>query len=264
MSQLNEKALRPNVLKDLVLDIVSVDEFKPKLKDTNIVVQFQVKNNYDAAYDLSNFIEKSPTKPLDTEAVETPNRDSRYNVFVEFERNTEFLNKFLTLLKDIENLTGSMDWKMQIYQQNDLIDIDQEMITNPEDYANLVDLSSNEDHINNETDNEDDDKVELSKSEDESSDDDETVKIEEIKEFFDLSGITINESPYYYTFNNKLFYSKDVQWLSESHVKKLISENKLRSDNSKLSSQIINPSYIVMRCDEGYIVEHSGKFMLLK
>ncbi len=88
--QLNEQGLRPNILHDLVYPIISIDEYEPKINQDNIVVMFQVLNNYDAAYDLSSFIEKTSKNAIDTEAAETPNLDGRYTVFVEMPRNVEF------------------------------------------------------------------------------------------------------------------------------------------------------------------------------
>lgn len=125
---LNEKALRPDTLKDLVHPIISVDEFQPKLDDNNIVIMFQVLDNYDAAYDLGSFIERSPENVLDTEAAETPNLDGRFQVFVEMERNAEFPVKLMRLLKDIANIAPDIKWKLQIYEVNDPVDVNPEAI----------------------------------------------------------------------------------------------------------------------------------------
>ncbi len=130
MTLLNEKALRPDTLRDLVHPIISLDEYTPKLDESNIVVMFQVLDNFDAAYDLSSFIERSPENVLDTEAVETPNLDGRYPVYVEMERNGEFPAKLMRLLKDIANIAPSVQWKLQIYEINDPVDVDPEAIQN--------------------------------------------------------------------------------------------------------------------------------------
>ena len=122
--KLNEQGLRPQVLKDLIHPIISVDEYTPKIEDSNIVVMFQVLNNFDAAYDLSSFIEKSPIDAVDTEAAETPNLDGRYQVFVEMERDAEFPENLLRLIKTIENICPNPGWKIQLYGVNDPIDVD--------------------------------------------------------------------------------------------------------------------------------------------
>jgi len=112
-------SLTAHDLKDMIFPIISVDEYQPKLNDENIVVCFQVFDSYDAAYDLSSFLEKSPVDILDTEAPETPNLDGRYNVFVEFSRDMEFPEKFNDMINDIEKLANKQEWKIQAYKVND-------------------------------------------------------------------------------------------------------------------------------------------------
>jgi len=221
-----ERALRPLVLKDLVHPIISVDEYTPKIDDSNIVVLFQVLDNFDAAYDLSSFIERSPVDVIDTEAAETPNVDGRYQVFVEFERNGEFPAKLIELMKSIENICPNPGWKLQMYGVNDPIDLDVDQITN----------------------------------------DMELVSEEELKEFFDFAAVNVeivNESiKIKSVYGTELHYSKGSGIVNETYVKDLLSED-MTLDGTRLSA-VLGENYDVLRSGNEYIVGINGKYVVLR
>jgi hypothetical protein len=221
-----ERALRPLVLKDLVHPIISVDEYTPKIDEDNIVVLFQVLDNFDAAYDLSSFIERSPVDVIDTEAAETPNVDGRYQVFVEFERNGEFPAKLIELMKSIENICPNPDWKLQMYGINDPIDLDVDQITN----------------------------------------DIELVSEKELKEFFDYAAVQVeivNESiKIKSVYGTELHYSKGSGIVNENYVKGLLSED-MTLDGTRLSA-VLGENYDVLRSGNEYIVGINGKYVVLR
>lgn len=221
-----ERALRPLVLKDLIYPIMSVDEYTPKIDESNIVVLFQVLDNFDAAYDLSSFIERSPIEVVDTEAAETPNVDGRYQVFVEFERNGEFPAKLIELMKSIENICPNPGWKLQMYGVNDPIDLDVDQITN----------------------------------------DIELVSEEELKEFFDFAAVNVeivNESiKIKSVYGTELHYSKGSGVVNENYVKDLLSED-MTLDGTRLSA-VLGENYDVLRSGNEYIVGINGKYVVLR
>lgn len=221
-----ERALRPLVLKDLIYPILSVDEYTPKIDESNIVVLFQVLDNFDAAYDLSSFIERSPVDVIDTEAAETPNVDGRYQVFVEFERNGEFPAKLIELMKSIENICPNPGWKLQMYGVNDPIDLDVDQITN----------------------------------------DMELVSEEELKEFFDFAAVNVeivNESiKIKSVYGTELHYSKGSGIVNETYVKDLLSED-MSLDGTRLSA-VLGENYDVLKSGNEYIVGINGKYVVLR
>ncbi|MHA1289396.1 MAG: hypothetical protein ACTSPB_18565, partial [Candidatus Thorarchaeota archaeon] len=108
--------LRHLELKDMVLPLISIDEFEPK-SGTNeevIVVTFFCKDELPAI-DLDEFIDKSVIEFLDSEVSPNPNEDSYYLVFVEFKRQPNFWIKLYDLVKDIENVAGKAKWRVQPY-----------------------------------------------------------------------------------------------------------------------------------------------------
>lgn len=221
-----ERALRPLVLKDLIHPIISVDEYTPKIDESNIVVLFQVLDNFDAAYDLSSFIERSPVDVIDTEAAETPNVDGRYQVYTEFERNGEFPAKLIALMKSIENICPNPGWKLQMYGVNDPIDLDIDEITN----------------------------------------DMELVSEAELKEFFDYAAVNVeivNESiKIKSVYGTELNYSKSSGIVNESYVKGLLSEE-TSLDGTRLSA-VLGENYDVLKSGSEYIVGINGKYIVLR
>lgn len=113
-------SLKNGDLKGTVLDKVSIDEFEPKAGDTQdvIVVAFYLTDE-DPAADLNTFIQRSFIDTLDVEASPSTDDDGNYLVFVEMNRDDSFPNKFQALLKDVENVTGDMKWKVKTYLSDD-------------------------------------------------------------------------------------------------------------------------------------------------
>lgn len=223
---LNEKSLKPEVLKDLIHPIISVDEYTPKIDSSNIVVMFKVLDNFDAAYDLSSFIEKSPEEVVDTEAVETPDVDGLYTVFVEMERDAEFPESFIRLVHDIENVSPNMKWKLQLYKVNDPIDLDVKKLT-----KNLT--------LNNET---------------------------ELKEFFNYAPVQVEMLEEGFTlssvYGSVLKYNKESGAINEGTVKFMLNCN-TELDSTKLSS-VLGESYTVLKSGTEYIVGCNGKYIVLR
>lgn len=223
---LNEKSLKPEVLKDLIHPIISIDEYTPKINDSNIVINFKVLDNFDAAYDLSSFIERSPEEVVDTEAVETPDVDGFYNVFVEMERTAEFPESFVRLVKDLDNLDPNVQWKLQLYKVNDPIDLD------------VKQLSKNM-QLNVEN---------------------------ELREFFDYAPVevTVLEEGFELksVYGSVLQYSKESGFISEETAKfKLMQE--MRLDETRLSS-VLGSEYDVLKSGSELIVGKDGKYIVLR
>lgn len=121
-------------LEDLVLPMISVDEFVSKVGDDAIVFGFYVSDR-DGAVDLNRFIQKSPLKILDTEISPAPDQRGFYVVFFEVLLNERLPEVIAELLKEIEPLVMIEKWKMQIRGQDDLIAFSEKALTK---YAQVV------------------------------------------------------------------------------------------------------------------------------
>lgn len=108
--------LRHEELKNLVLPLISIDEFEPKIgtNEEVIVVAFYCKDELPA-YDLEDFIDKGVVEFLDSEVSPNPDRNGNYVVFVEFKRQPNFWTRLYKLVDDIERVTGEITWKVRPY-----------------------------------------------------------------------------------------------------------------------------------------------------
>jgi hypothetical protein len=114
MAKLRE-GMERGALEHLVLPLISVDEFESKIDDRRVIVSgFYVKDQSPAT-DLSNFVEKSSIRPLDTEVSPAPTDDGFYMVFVEMGRNDDFPERLVNLAEQLGNLTATKKWKFKPY-----------------------------------------------------------------------------------------------------------------------------------------------------
>lgn len=112
-NQLNEN-LERNDLEDLVDGLFFVDRHVSKLgTDSEIVtLTFNVKGK-EAANDLTGYIEKAFKWVLDADATPGPNQFGKHSVFVEIERSPKIVVRIQALLKEIENISGSLSWQFK-------------------------------------------------------------------------------------------------------------------------------------------------------
>lgn len=125
-SKLNE-GLRENDLEDLVLPLLSIDEFESKIDDDAVVLGFYVKDS-DPAQDLNRFIQKSPVSLLDSDVSPAPNEDGYFLVFVELVRDPSLSGKILTILEEIKSLVNlDVDsWQFTCYGHEAVFDLTEE------------------------------------------------------------------------------------------------------------------------------------------
>lgn len=138
MSNLFE-GLKAGDLEELVLPLISIDEYESKLDDDSIVVAFYVGDK-DPSQDLNRFIQKGAVSVLDTDVSPAPNEDGYYVVFVELLRDENFPKKLINILDSLDGLTSLSNWSAQIYDVDGVVDVSLETI------QAHVRLQSMEDH----------------------------------------------------------------------------------------------------------------------
>jgi hypothetical protein len=111
MIRLIQEGLQKGDLNGMILPLLSVDEYESKIDDKNVIVVTFYCFEEDPAHDLSNFIERSPHTPLDTDVSPAPSKEGYYLTFVEIKRNSEFVDKLLNILKEVHNLTDVTEWQ---------------------------------------------------------------------------------------------------------------------------------------------------------
>lgn len=129
-------------LEGTILPIISIDEFEPKAGElTEIIVVAFYLTDKDPAEDLNTFIQRGVIDNVDVGVSPNTDEDGNYVVFVEIERNKSFPAIFRRLLRDVENVSGKMEWKIKTYLSGD-VEYDYTdptfykfIITTPEEYV---------------------------------------------------------------------------------------------------------------------------------
>lgn len=153
MSILNE-SLDYLDMEGQVGDTVTVDEYAAKMgKDSDIVTLTFTVNSKMAAEDLVTWFERGYDWVLDASVSDGELEPGKWLVFVEMDRRSKVPDRIVTLLDDMETLTGLKlkDWNVEI--EGDEVDaepeiIRQKMILNPNEYKNKIENDGTEDNIN--------------------------------------------------------------------------------------------------------------------
>jgi hypothetical protein len=108
-------------LKDLVLPYIGIDEYKPKTGQERevIVISILCKDELPAQ-DLKRFIESTAAEILDVDTSEVPDNNDNYPVFIEVKRDKKFWSKFHTVIQDVQNTCGRLDWRISVYKNDNL------------------------------------------------------------------------------------------------------------------------------------------------
>lgn len=148
------RTIRHLDLQDTVKPLVSIDEYSPKLGDEReVIVLGFFCMNAEVANDLSDFLHKSAADILDVEASDGASETGDYMVFVEIKRDAGFWADFFKIIKDVERLTGSMNWESTTYLHALPLPIEQLrekglIITDPENYLTKKEFDQKvRDHI---------------------------------------------------------------------------------------------------------------------
>lgn len=117
-------ALYEGDLKDTISDLISIDEYKPKTgTDDEIIVVALYAIDEAPAKDVDSFLERSSMRLIDVEVSPNPNEDGFYVIFVEMYRDDKFPDNLLLLIKEMDRITGGMEWKVSPYLADNVYDI---------------------------------------------------------------------------------------------------------------------------------------------
>lgn len=122
------EGMREGDLEDMLLPLISVDEYESKIDNSAVVIGFYV-GDQDAAEDLNRFIQRSPVEILDTEISPAPDQQGYYMVFVELLNNDKLPENIMDLLKEIQPLSDIDNWQMHVRGESDLVPFSKDSIT---------------------------------------------------------------------------------------------------------------------------------------
>jgi hypothetical protein len=129
------EGMRENDLVDLVLPLISVDEYVSKIDPTEaIVLGFYVQDEA-AAKDLNRFLQKSPVPLLGTDVSPAPDQHGYYMVFVEMMDNDRLVQNLEAILQEMSTLVDIEHWKLRIRAQDELVDFTPDALKKGLDFA---------------------------------------------------------------------------------------------------------------------------------
>ena len=107
------EGMREGDLEDLVLPMITIDEYASKLDENAIVIGFYVQDR-DAAEDLNRFIQKSPVEMLDTEVSPAPDQHGYYICFIELLNDRRIVENIETIMAEVSPLVANTEWQMRL------------------------------------------------------------------------------------------------------------------------------------------------------
>jgi hypothetical protein len=121
------EGMRRYDLEDLVLPMLSIDEYQSKVDETAIVFGFYVSDQ-NAAQDLNRFLQKSPVEILDTDISPAPDQRGYFLVFVEMMNSDMVAKNIISICEDIKNVTGIQKWQMRLRGNSKILPLASEPI----------------------------------------------------------------------------------------------------------------------------------------
>lgn len=127
MSKFLVEGLRAGDLEDVVLPLLSIDEYSSLLDDSALVLAFYVENK-DAADDLNRFIQKSPVEMLDTSVSPAPDQQGYYQVFIDFMNDEKIVDHITGMLAEVSALVNNENWQMRLRGIEGVVDFNTEVL----------------------------------------------------------------------------------------------------------------------------------------
>ena len=124
---LNEN-LAPNDLDNLILPMISIDEYESKVDDQEMIVVAFYVSGKDSALDLSTYIYKSIVDTEDVDVSPAPTSEGYYIVFVEFNRNKLFASQLMDLISEIDNITDIKNWQFKSINNKKIYELSKDNI----------------------------------------------------------------------------------------------------------------------------------------
>jgi len=123
------EGMREGDLADLVLPLISVDEFDSKVDEKESVVFGFYVHEQSAAEDLNRFLQKSAVPILDTEVSPAPDQHGYFLVFVELLKNERLPQNVSDILSEMKMLVDIDEWEMRVRDTHGLITFNERNLT---------------------------------------------------------------------------------------------------------------------------------------
>lgn len=104
-------SLKHGDLKNTILKKISIDEYEPKTGDSKDVMVVGISvTDKSPGLDLYKFLNNSIVEIRDVEVSPGPSNEGYYVVFFEIDRNKESLENIKKVIKEVERVSGKLNW----------------------------------------------------------------------------------------------------------------------------------------------------------
>lgn len=139
------EGLKNDDLSNLISNVISIDQYKSKVgNDENIVVLAFELMDKEPAQDLSQFLETGHDV-LDIDVSQGPNKNAKYNVFVEINRDSKLFATIEKILKDTQRLDNTIEsFKFTSHKNNNPADFNEQNFNERVIVSNLEYVKTND------------------------------------------------------------------------------------------------------------------------
>jgi hypothetical protein len=115
------EGMREGDLADLVLPLISCDEYTSKIDESEAIVFGFYVDDEAAAQDLNRFLQKSAVPLLGTEVSPAPDQHGYFMVFVELMNNERLGENMDAILHELSTLVDIDEWHLRIRATDGLV-----------------------------------------------------------------------------------------------------------------------------------------------
>jgi hypothetical protein len=139
-----EEGLRRSDLKHSVDHLFTIDQFQSKMGDDRNIITLRFRaTNKEPAIDLMEFIERGYEFVLDADVSSGEEKDGKYSVFVELQRNEQAPGNIKDLLRGLGQLCEIDSWRFRWYKDIGGHDFSEDAVSDavpltPEEYDNSI------------------------------------------------------------------------------------------------------------------------------
>lgn len=129
-TRLLREGLREGDLTDLVLPLISCDEYESTIDSSEAIVLGFYVHDETAAKDLNRFLQKSAVPLLGTDVSPAPDQHGYFLVFVEMMNNERLCDNLVAILHELNTLVGidEDDWQLLVRGADEVLPFTPEIL----------------------------------------------------------------------------------------------------------------------------------------
>jgi hypothetical protein len=127
VTKMLSEGLRASDLEDLILPMISIDQYESKIDNSCIVLAFFVSSR-EPAKDLNRFIQRTSVGVIDTEVSPASDNRGYFRVYVELLDNEKTARKIVAITEEVSHLCGVKEWKIRMRHVRKVFNLDEKKL----------------------------------------------------------------------------------------------------------------------------------------